>query len=443
MSQTLQSGPQEGEFETNPRRIIAAGLIVIFVFFGGLGAWAALSPFSGAVIAPGAVKVTQERKMVQHLEGGIVDQIFVREGSRVKAGDLLLRLKSTSAVASVDMLRGQLAALLAKEARLRAESRLAGTIHWPEELLQRRDEPAAIEAMSKEEEIFRSQSADLLGKIDLLSSQIRQLEEKILGAEEEQAANEKVIAALEEETEAKEALLEGRYIDLSQVLELRRQLAEREGRRGSVRQVIAETRQRIEELKLRSIDLKNTHRARAATQLAEVTDEIFARRERLRPAVDMAERLEIRAAISGEVINLAIHSEDAGVVRPGEPIMEIVPEDAELIIESQIRPEDITKVKPGQPTKVQLTAFNRRDLAPLDGEVLHVSGDKLVQRSPMGEQPYYLVQVRVLPEALEEHEVHLTPGMPAVCFITTEERTVMGYLLEPIFFFLDRSLREG
>jgi HlyD family type I secretion membrane fusion protein len=269
------------------------------------------------------------------------------------------------------------------------------------------------------------------------------MEERIAGAREEERAVESVIAALKEELEAKEILLEGRYIDMSQVLELRRRLAEREGAKGSLRQSIAGTRQQIEELKLRKIDLLNTYRESADSELGTINDEIVTLRERLRPALDSRQRLEIRAPITGIVINLRVHSEKGGVVRSGEIIMEIVPENSELIVESRIRPEDITKVQPGQETKVQLTAFDRREVTPLLGKVTHVSADMLREQVGTGVQTYYLVYVHVLPEELNKQQVYLFPGMPAVCFIATPQRTVLGYLLEPIFFFLDRSLREA
>jgi len=230
---------------------------------------------------------------------------------------------------------------------------------------------------------------------------------------------------------------------MSQVLELRRRLAEREGAKGSLRQSIAGMRQQIEEMKLRKIDLQNSYRETATSELGTVTDEIVTLRERLRPALDSQERLEIRAPIAGEVLNLRVHSEKGGVVRPGEPIMEIVPKDSDLIIESRIRPEDITRVQPGQETKVQLTAFDRREVSPLLGEVTHVSADMMREQMGNGIQSYYLVYVRVRPGELDAQKVYLSPGMPAVCFIATEERTILGYLLEPIFFFLDRSLREA
>jgi len=427
----------------NPRKFVIAGLVVIAMFFGGLGLWAALFPFSGAVIAPGVVKVSQERKTVQHLEGGIVDEILVREGSIVNAGDLLVRLRSTVVDASAALVQSQVWAKQARYARLRAESHMAGDIDWPDELLANRQNPDASEAIQSEADIFHSRRADISGKMSLYDSQVRQLDERIAGAQEEAISHDSIIAALQEELKAKEILLEGRYIDMSQVLELRRRLAEREGAKGSLRQSIAGMRQQIEELKLRKIDLQNTYRETATSELGMVTDEIVALRERLRPALDSRERLEIRAPIAGEIIGLRVHSEKGGVIRPGDPIMEIVPKDSDLIVESKIRPEDITRVHPGQETKVQLTAFNRGDVSPLLGEVTHVSADMLREQGPTGTQNYYLVYVRIHPEELNSQNVYLSPGMPAVCFVSTEQRTILGYLLEPIFFFLDRSLREA
>jgi HlyD family type I secretion membrane fusion protein len=434
---------QAVSLDGDPRKFIVAGLAVIAIFFGGLGLWAAFFPFSGAVIAPGVVKVSQERKVVQHLEGGIVDEILVREGSIVNTGDLLVRLKSTVVDASAALVQSQVWAKQAKYARLRAESHMAGRINWPEELLANRQTADVAEAIQKEEDIFRSRRADIEGKLSLYDSQIIQLEERIAGAQEEASAHESVLGALQEELKAKEILLEGRYIDMSQVLELRRRLAEREGAKGSLRQSIAGLRQQIEEVKLRKVDMQNTYRETATSELGTISDEIVSLRERLRPALDSPERLEIRAPIAGEVINLRVHSEKGGVVRPGDPIMDIVPKDSDLIVESKIRPEDITRVHSGQETKVQLTAFNRRDVSPLLGEVTHVSADMLREQGPAGPQSFYLVYVRVRPEELKAQQVYLSPGMPAVCFISTEERTILGYLLEPIFFFLDHSLREA
>jgi HlyD family type I secretion membrane fusion protein len=428
--------------DTNPNKIIVAGVIIILIFFGGMGAWAAFFPFHGAVIAPGSVKVSQERQTVQHLEGGIVEEILVREGDSVKAGDVLIRLRSSQVMAQVSLIQGQIWGKVAQAARLRAEIRMDDSITWPDELIENKKSIEVNDVMAKEEEIFHFRRTDLMGKISLYEAQIRQLNEQIAGAREELHAQERIISALGEEIEAKQKLLEGRYIDMTQVLELRRRLAEHEGLKGRLRQTIAEAGQRIEELNLRKVDLKNTYKDHAAKSLGETSDEIFTLRERLRPAMDARMRLEIIAPIDGEILNMRVHSEESGVIRSGEPIMDIVPINAELIVEGRIQPQNITKVHQGQEAKVHLTAFNRRDVPPLKGEVVHVSADKLEEQSSMGLHAYYITYVRVEQEELEQYNVYMSPGMPVVSYITTEKRTILAYLLDPVLDVLDRSMRE-
>ena len=442
MTQPTESMEQE-IISANPRKYIVAGLLIIAAFFGGLGAWAAFFPFSGAVIAPGIVKVSMERKTVQHLEGGIVDKIFVKGGDLVEKGQVLLRLKSSRVAASVSLLQGQLWVKTAEFARLKAESRFADTIVWPDSLPNVEKEPSLAKILQEENEVFTSKKKDLLGKTRLYISQIEQLKQKILGAEEEMSAHKKIIASIHEELMAKEALYKDRYIDKAQLLTLRRGLAEREGQAGALRQVIAETGQKIEEMKLRIIDLRNTYQEKAIFELSRVSDQIFEIREKLKPTLDQQERLEIRAPVTGEVINLQIHSEDGGVIRPGDPLMDIVPKNAELIVEARIRTDNITKVQKGQLTKVQLTAFNRRKIPPIEGVVTYISADQLTERTSAGDIPYYVAHIKVNEKDLEESGAYLSPGMPAVCYVTTEMRTILDYLLDPIIENIDQALRES
>ena len=442
MTQPTESMKQE-IISANPRKYIVAGLLIIAAFFGGLGAWAAFFPFSGAVIAPGIVKVSMERKTVQHLEGGIVDKIFVKGGDLVEKGQVLVRLKSSRVTASVSLLQGQLWVKTAEFARLKAESRFADTIVWPASLPEAEKASPLAKILQEENEVFTSKKKDLLGKTRLYISQIEQLKQKILGAEEEMAAHEKIIASIHEELTAKEALYKDRYIDKAQLLTLQRSLAEREGQAGALRQVIAETGQKIEEMKLRIIDLRNTYQEKAILELSRVSDPIFEIRENLKPTLDQQERLEIRAPVAGEVINLQIHSEDGGVIRPGDPLMDIVPKNAELIVEARIRTDNITKVQKGQKTKVQLTAFNRRKVPPIEGVVTYISADQLTERTSAGDIPYYVAHIKVNEKDLEESGAYLSPGMPAVCYVTTEMRTIIDYLLDPIIENIDQALRES
>jgi multidrug efflux pump subunit AcrA (membrane-fusion protein) len=201
MTQPTESMEQE-IISANPRKYIVAGLLIIAAFFGGLGAWAAFFPFSGAVIAPGIVKVSMERKTVQHLEGGIVDKIFVKGGDLVEKGQVLLRLKSSRVTASVSLLQGQLWVKTAEFARLKAESRFADTIVWPASLPEAEKASPLAKILQEENEVFTSKKKDLLGKTLLYISQIEQLKQKILGAEEEMSAHKKIIASIHEELTA-------------------------------------------------------------------------------------------------------------------------------------------------------------------------------------------------------------------------------------------------
>ncbi len=440
MNETFQ---QEELTSGNPKKAIMAGVIIIVLFFGGFGAFASFFPYSGAVIASGVVKVSKERKIVQHLEGGIVDRILVEEGDRVEKGQVLVRLKSSVVDANVSILQGQLWYKMAQASRLRAESRFADAIEWQEELTELGNDPKIAKILQEEQAVFQSTKKDLLGKIELYNSQIGQMEEKIIGAREEMAAQEEIVRTLEEELAAKEELFEERYIDKAQLLVIQRNIAERKGQAGALRQAIAESGQKIEELKLRIIDLRNQYQQTAIAKLSEIGDQVFGLQEKLKPNRDQKERLEIKAPVSGEVINLQVHSEEGGVIHPGQAVLEIVPEDAKLFIETMVSLQDITKIHEGQHTNVQLTAFNRRDIPPIKGNVSYISGDKLSQETPNGTSSYYLAHVEVDPESLKDSGAYLSPGMPAVCYITTETRTILKYLLDPLLQNFDRALRES
>lgn len=442
MSENNDALAEKRILDTNPRRFIIGGLLIILAFFGGLVVWSVFFPFQGAVIAPGTVKVEGERKTVQHLEGGIVDSILVLEGQKVEKGQVLIRLKSSQVEASVELILGRLRAKLAEAARLKAEAGMSSSIQWPKELVENKNVSEVNEVMNTEREIFESRRADLQGKTSLINSQISQVREKIKGAQEEFDAQKDIISDYQAELEAKSNLFEDNYVGKAEIFELRRNLSERRGRKGHLRQSVAEYQQKIEELKLKIVTLRDEYKEKAVTQLGEVKDEIFELRERLKPQLDAQNRLEVKAPISGEVLNLQVTSAGSGVIKPGEPLLDIVPRNSKLIIEARVMRDDITDVKKGQKTKVQLSAFNRRSTPPVPGEVTYVSGDMITEQGPQGEMSYYKAKVRVDEKALVQNQAYLSPGMPVVCYITTDKRTVIGYLLDPIFQNVDRALRE-
>ena len=428
--------------DTNPKRYVIAGIAIIFFFFGGLLAWAMFLPFYGAVIAPGVVKVFGEKKIVQHLEGGIVDKIFVEEGDRVKKGQVLIRLKSEKINAQIDLLQGKLDFKMAERARLKAESLMLSKIVWPDELLKRADEPKVKAVMNEEEAIFISRRNDLLNKISLYKKEIEQLRKQKDGIRAQLTAQRQIYLALREEFLAKEDLFKKKYIDKTQILELKRKLAETKGKIESLKHTLTQLDQKIQEVQLQILNTKNKYKEEAVSELRKVTDEIFSLKEQLRPLVDAKKRLEITAPIDGIVYNLRVHSEHTRVIKPGEPLMEIVPEKCELIVEARIKTKDISRVYKGQNARVQFTAFDRRTTPPVHGRVFYVSADRLLVQTQKGVYSYYKAYVKVNEEELKKYGAYLYPGMPAVCYLTTKKRTIISYLLEPILKVADQALRE-
>jgi len=427
---------------TNPSKYIIAGLLVIAFFFGGIGVWSVYFPFQGAVIAPGVVNVLGERKMVQHLEGGIINKIFVKEGDEVNQGDVLIELRSSQVSSNVELLQGRLWAKEAEAARLRAEAGMKSSISWPKALNELKGDPDIAQILSTEKDIFVSRRSDLQGKIKLYQSQISQTKNRIEGAKEELKSVTEIILNLEEDLAGKRPLLAEKYMGKNDILTLERSLSEYRGRKGKLKQDIAQFTQMIQEYKLRIVDMENQYKDAAVSNLGEVTDLIFDLKDQITPILDAQHRLEVRAPVSGVVLNVQVHSEDSGVIQPGMPLLEIVPKDLRMVIKAQVRPQDIISVKKGQLTKVQLAAFQRKSTPPIRGEVIYVSPDLMSEQTAHGQMSYYEVHVQVDEVDLKAHNAYLSPGMPAACYITTESRTVISYLLDPLLENVDKAMRE-
>ncbi|MDA3790766.1 MAG: HlyD family type I secretion periplasmic adaptor subunit [Desulfobacula sp.] len=431
------------KFRTKPNKLIVAGLLVIGFFFGGLGGISATMPFSGAVIAEGVVKISNERKTLQHLEGGIVDKILIKEGDTVKKGDVLIRLKSSQIDSSVEMIRGMLLTKLVQFDRLSAEKDMVDVLTWSDQIKAQKQDLEVDTLMKKEQDIFISRRDSLRSRISMHGARIRQLNEKIIGVQDELKARDAIISSLKEEIGIKEPLLKENYLDRSDLLALNRNLEENNAMMARNKQAIAESREQIEEIRLSSIDLENNYRERAVSEFAKTNEDIFELEEKLKPRVDARERLDIVAPVSGEVINLRIHSEQGGILRAGEAILDIVPAGARLLIECKLRQDKITAVKEGQKARIQLSAFNRITTPPLEAEITYVSPDTMMEKTQYGEMSFYLIHAVPLEGELKKHNAWLAAGMPAACFIETERRTFLQYLIEPILLNIDRSLRES
>ncbi|MBS6830956.1 MAG: HlyD family type I secretion periplasmic adaptor subunit [Desulfovibrio sp.] len=421
--------------------IIRHGMIVILLFFGILGGWAVFGEISGAVVVPGTIKIDTERKTVQHLEGGIVDSIEVREGEKVQQGQALITLRSVTVDSSVDMANKNLILFLAARCRYLAEKELFREIEWTEELLNLVETYKSHDVLDGEKKIFVARRASYQSQAEVLESQENQIAEQILGLREELNAEKTIIATLAEELAAKRVLMAKKYLEKSQVLELERSLASHKGNHGKLRQSIAASEQQKNGLKLQREGLSIGVIEQAASEINLLDSKILQTREELRPLRDTKRRLRVVAPVSGRIVGLQVHS-PGGVIAPGQQLMDIVPENSPLIAEVHIPVEKIADVHVGQEAQAQLDAFARSQVPLIPARVLQIAADRQEKQTSMGAMPFYLSHVQVFPEAMDTPDIYISPGMPVTVFITTKKQTILHYMFEPLLRSWDRALRE-
>ena len=412
--------------------IVRAGLLVIGGGIVAIGVWAFVAPLSGAVIAPGYVKVDLNRKVVQHQEGGIVRAIRVRDGDRVSQGQELVLLDDVRIDAQLDLLRTQLDAERAKAARLEAERTLAPKPAFPKDLLKQ-------EFATREEALFRARREALDSQIAVLRKQIRETVEEASALAEQIGAEERALKLQKDELAANERLLEQGYVQKTRLLTLQRAVAEYEARHSERRAELSKSRQRASELEFRILAMRNTYVQTATDEMKESTSKMFDLEDRIRPSRDASERQKIAAPIAGEVVGLRIFNAGS-VIGPREVLMEIVPHEKRLIVEARIRPEDINHVRAGSEADIRLTAYQARTTPLVPGAVTYVSGDRHVDQQSGA--PYYIVHIDVPEQALGAANLRLQAGMPAEVFIRTDTRTALDYLLAPVTSYLRRAMRE-
>lgn len=406
----------------------------------GFATWACLVPLASAALAPGVVSPDGSRKTVQHLEGGIVDGIHVREGDVVESGQILVTLDSTQAEAMLRESTERLVHYLAMEARLRAEKAGDDDVSYPTELSISSDE-SAVRAISGQQDLFESRRATMRGREQILLQRIKQLEEGIKGLRDTIAAEETQLSLIDREISGVKKLYEKGLERLPRLLSLQRAKAEIQGSQASNRAQIASSNQRIGETQMQLLMLKEQDREKIDEQLTNVRTILAELRSRVSSRQDILNRTVITAPMSGTVMNVLVTTE-SGVIRAGQPILEIVPDDARLIIDARIKPTDIDNVEPGMTARVLLTAYRQRNLPQISGVLRSVSADRLMEKD--SNRAYFLAKVEVDAEDLQSLEgVRMIAGMPAEVMILSGERTFLDYLLQPILESVDKSFRES
>ena len=425
---------------TDDRWLQRIGLIVLLLAFGGFGGWAAMAKLDSAAVAPGVVMVESHRKTIQHLEGGIVKEILVRDGNSVRAGAVLLRLDDTQARAQLEGVRSQYLAGRALEARLVAERDQRATIAFPDELLSQRTDARVQSMMDGQQQVFEARRDALSGQIAVLEQRIEQLQAFIGGLDQLQKTAKQRIDSLGGEARDFRQLRQQGYIDKVRLLEVERAMAELEGERGKHLADMDRTKIQIGETRLQILQLRNQLQTQVAIDLRDIQTQLFNWAERMRALQDTLVRTEIRAPEDGTVVGLGVHTL-GGVIGPGTALLDIVPVGQALVVDAQVQPMDIDRVHPGLMADLRFTAFKVRTTPILQGRVLTVSADRLLD--PLTKHPYFLARIEVPPAELERLQgQQLLPGMPVEVMIKTGERTMLDYLLQPLMNSFARAFRE-
>lgn len=421
-------------------RFIIAGGLVIALFFGGFGAWASLAPLASAAIAPGTVRAEGNRKTVQHLEGGIIGELLVREGDRVEAGQALIRLDTTAASSRYEAIRHQHDLFEASQARLLAEQARAARIAFPPGLEDRRTEPRVAMLLGNQEEIFATRRQSYEGQRDILGKRIEQLGSQIAGLEAQIASAERQLELIGSEQRTVADLVRKGLERQPRLLDLQRRAAALEGSRAESRSEIARAEQTIGETRLRILALDDEQSEKVATELESVQAELARAEEELTAATDVLRRRVIAAPLAGTVVNLQFFT-PGGVISPGAPILDIVPVEDRLLIEAQLSPLDIDVVHPGLQAEIRLTAFKQRRTPSLYGSLLQISADRFIDERSGA--PYYKVLVEVPAEELARAgDLELYPGMPTEVMIRTGERSFFAYMMQPVRDSFARAFNE-
>ncbi|MES0041390.1 HlyD family type I secretion periplasmic adaptor subunit [Mesorhizobium sp. M0091] len=422
------------------RRYLVAGVATCLLLVGGVGGLAAVTKMSGAVIAAGRLVVDSNVKKVQHPTGGVVGEIRVREGDRVKAGDILVRLDETTTRANLAIVSKGLDEFYARLARLEAERDGKDTISFPDVLTSRRDEAGVAASMAGEQSLFDFRHQARSGQRSQLRERIAQLKQESAGLTEQLQAKRREIELIGIELEGVRSLWHRKLIGIDRMTSLERDAVRLEGEHGQLTAGIAQVKGKASEIELQIIQIDQDLRSEVATDLRDTQGKISEFVERKVAAEDQLKRIDLRSPQDGVVLQLAVHT-IGGVITPGEQVMQIVPVTDDLTVEAHIAPQDIDQVTMGQNAILRLSAFNRQTTPELTGTLSRISADLTIEERTGA--AFYVARV-TLPktEVARLRGLALAPGMPAEVFFPTGDRTMLSYLVKPLSDQIQKAFRE-
>jgi HlyD family secretion protein len=423
-------------------RPLTMGWITTAVLVVGFGGWSVLTSIAGAVVTSGQIQVDQQRQVVQHPDGGVVSTIDVKDGQVVAAGDLLLQLDGSVVKSELAIVEGQLFELLAQRARLEAERDDKTTLEFTGELAElaaTRVDVAAL--LAGQQNLFTTRAESAAKQTEQLIRRMDQIDSQIVGIDAQLAAQDTQRELIAQELADQQSLFDKGLAQAGRVLALQREQAGLEGQLGELTALRAQNEGRRTEVELEILRLASTRREEANAQLRDLGAQILELSERRRTLTEQVERLDIRAPVSGVVLNMQVTT-PRSVIRPADPLLYLIPQDRPLVIVAQVSPIHVDEVRIGQDVKLLFSAFSSRTTPELQGQVAVISADALVDERT--QVPFYRAEIILKPGEREKlGDVVLLPGMPVDAFIQTDLRSPMAYLLKPFTDYFTQAFRES
>ena len=428
---------------TRISRFVILGLLSVAFFVGGSIYWSLTTKLDGAVVAPASFVVEGNRKTVQHLEGGIVSELLIKEGDVVVANQTLLRLDSTETDVNLTVLGSQFSELVLRSARLTAELQDDDSfppVRIDPVIAKRLEEKKFLAAYKTQKRLFDTQQAARQSEEEILQQRVKSLNQEIEGLENQRAANQNQLTIAKRELGALQKLFKQGYTSASRVNVVKREIERLRGQDASFKTSQARARNQIGELQLSALSEKKQRRERATAELASTQAQLASVEPQYLGAVQRQKRIDVKAPVSGKIVNLNIYTQ-GGVIRPGENILDIVPADEALVVAARVSPTDIEKLRVGQETRIRLTAFDQTNVPEAQGIILDLSADSI--RDERSGAEYFVAKVRLDKEqSADVEDLKFVPGMPADIFVNTGERTAISYLLQPLSNRLSRTFIE-
>ena len=416
---------------TSVRRYVFAGLLTIIGLVGGIGGWAATTDLAGAVVASGTVVVASNVKKVQHPTGGVVGQIFVKNGDHVKAGDLLVRLDETVTRANLSVITRQLDELMGRQSRLRAERDDTKAITFPAELVSRAGDPEVDQILAGEKKLFESRNQSEKSKKSQLDERISAMKEEIAGTQSQAESKTKEIEFIHKELAGLETLEAKQLVTTTKIMASRRDAARLEGERAQLKASAASGRGKIAEIEVQKLGIDQDSTSETMKDLRDTEGKIAELSERRTAAEDQLRRIDLKSPVDGTVHQLSVFTV-GGVINTAEPLMLIVPEGDKLVIEAKIAPQDIDQARSHEEAMIRFPAFNQRTTPQVVGRVANIAAD-LTKEPQQPNIAWYVARVEISDEEMKKLvNLKLIPGMPAEVQIKTTSRTALSYLLKPL-----------